>query len=190
MFRLWWEQESRSQRRKKRRHCRRRVNKRFTFPFHCMFSCAQNWFLSPLWLEGQSEAQVHIISSNILSSEGWNSDLQMLQTGRDETADAAGPRPLSVRQLLLRRGLTALLMVLILAAGILSSKMLLILLKWPINITLTAAWCLILWQSRTICWKQTEFNSNLGCFILLFSCSCSSKWNVFVFFHITYTNVL
>uniref|UniRef100_A0A671Y2U8 Multidrug and toxin extrusion protein n=1 Tax=Sparus aurata TaxID=8175 RepID=A0A671Y2U8_SPAAU len=77
----------------------------------------------------QSEAQVHIISSNILSSEGWNSDLQMLQTGRDETADAAGPRPLSVRQLLLRRGLTALLMVLILAAGILSSKMLLRLLK-------------------------------------------------------------
>uniref|UniRef100_A0A671Y8G4 Multidrug and toxin extrusion protein n=1 Tax=Sparus aurata TaxID=8175 RepID=A0A671Y8G4_SPAAU len=57
------------------------------------------------------------------------SQIMIRNPGRDETADAAGPRPLSVRQLLLRRGLTALLMVLILAAGILSSKMLLRLLK-------------------------------------------------------------
>lgn len=51
--------------------------------------------------------------------------MQVLGPGRDETADAAEPRPLLVRQLVLRRGLTVLFMVLILGAGILMNKMLL-----------------------------------------------------------------
>ncbi|XP_070774900.1 multidrug and toxin extrusion protein 1-like [Enoplosus armatus] len=75
--------------------------------------------------KGRRESRANIISSNVLSYEDWNSDLQVLGPGRDETADAAVPRPLLVRQLVLRRGLTVLFMVLILAAGILTSKMLL-----------------------------------------------------------------
>ncbi|XP_039672441.1 multidrug and toxin extrusion protein 1-like [Perca fluviatilis] len=57
------------------------------------------------------ESQMDIASSDVLSCE--------------ETADAAVPRPLSVRRLVVRRGLTVLFMVLILAAGILTHQMLL-----------------------------------------------------------------
>lgn len=85
-------------------------------------------FLPPL-ITALSESQVDIVSSNNLSHEEWKSDLQVLGPGRDETADAAEPRPLLVRQLVLRRGLTVLFMVLVLGAGILINKMLLKMLK-------------------------------------------------------------
>nr|XP_046264752.1 multidrug and toxin extrusion protein 1-like [Scatophagus argus] len=75
------------------------------------------------------EPQVNIISSNILSGEEWNSDLQMLSPLCDKPVDAAAPRPLLFRQLVLRRCLTVLFMVLLLAAGIFTSKMLLKLLS-------------------------------------------------------------
>ncbi|XP_037643811.1 multidrug and toxin extrusion protein 1-like [Sebastes umbrosus] len=74
-----------------------------------------------------TESQVNIISSNSLSNEEFNSDL--LTPGQDGTAGAAGPRPLSFWQLVVRRGLTVVLMVLILVVGIIASKMLPKLLK-------------------------------------------------------------
>ncbi|KAM9349927.1 multidrug and toxin extrusion protein 1-like [Symphorus nematophorus] len=75
-----------------------------------------------------NEPQVNIISSNVLSYER-DLDLQVLNPAHDVTADVAAPQPLPVRQLVVRRGLTVLFMVLILAAGIFTSKMLLKLLK-------------------------------------------------------------
>ncbi|XP_074507216.1 multidrug and toxin extrusion protein 1-like [Sebastes fasciatus] len=74
-----------------------------------------------------TESQVNIISSNSLSNEEFNSDL--LTPGQDGTAGAAGPRPLSFWQLVVRRGLTVVLMVLILIVGIIASEMLPKLLK-------------------------------------------------------------
>ncbi|XP_041804898.1 multidrug and toxin extrusion protein 1 [Chelmon rostratus] len=71
----------------------------------------------------RSESQVSIISSPALSCEERNLDLQAPGPGRGETAAAAAPRPPRIRQLLLRRGLTVLVMVLILGAGILTKKM-------------------------------------------------------------------
>ncbi|XP_019117652.1 multidrug and toxin extrusion protein 1 [Larimichthys crocea] len=72
-----------------------------------------------------SESQISVISSSILNHEAWTTDLQVLCPGRDQKADTAVPRPLLVRQLVLRRGLTVLVMVLILIVGILTRKMLL-----------------------------------------------------------------
>ena len=69
--------------------------------------------------------QISIITSNVLSYEEWEPDLPVLTPARDETSDTTAPRPLPVRQLVWRRGLTVLLMVLILVAGIFTSKMLL-----------------------------------------------------------------
>ncbi|XP_049455176.1 multidrug and toxin extrusion protein 1-like [Epinephelus fuscoguttatus] len=78
----------------------------------------------------QRQSEVTIISSNVLSYEECNSDLQVLTPDcDDEAAGAAGPQPLLVRPLLVRRGLTVLFMVLILAAGIFTSEMLLKLLR-------------------------------------------------------------
>ncbi|XP_042353453.1 multidrug and toxin extrusion protein 1-like [Plectropomus leopardus] len=78
----------------------------------------------------QRECQVTIISSSILSYEECNSDLQELSPACDgETAGAAVPRSRLDRQLVLRRGLTVLFIVLTLAAGIFTSEMLLKLLK-------------------------------------------------------------
>ncbi|KAE8290982.1 Multidrug and toxin extrusion protein 1 [Larimichthys crocea] len=76
-----------------------------------------------------SESQISVISSSILNHEAWTTDLQVLCPGRDQKADTAVPRPLLVRQLVLRRGLTVLVMVFILIVGILTRKMLLRLLK-------------------------------------------------------------
>ncbi|XP_074507042.1 multidrug and toxin extrusion protein 1-like [Sebastes fasciatus] len=71
------------------------------------------------------ENEEHALNEcNFLHYEKCISDLQVLSPGRDGTAGAAVPRPLSFRQLVVRRGLTVVLMVLILAAGITTSEML------------------------------------------------------------------
>ncbi|XP_042284129.1 multidrug and toxin extrusion protein 1-like [Thunnus maccoyii] len=77
------------------------------------------------------ETQINIISSNLSFEEG-NSNLQVLGPGHDGTASAPVPQPLLVRQLVLRRGLTLLFMVLILVGGICTSELLIKLLKKPI----------------------------------------------------------
>ncbi|XP_067460820.1 multidrug and toxin extrusion protein 1-like [Thunnus thynnus] len=82
-------------------------------------------------LSAWRESQINIISSNLSFEEG-NSNLQVLGPGHDGTASAPVPQPLLVRQLVLRRGLTLLFMVLILVGGICTSELLIKLLKKPI----------------------------------------------------------
>ncbi|KAM3604799.1 uncharacterized protein V6R79_016313 [Siganus canaliculatus] len=76
------------------------------------------------------ESQVNIISSNALSTMDGGLDLQEIPLGLDETAEVnvlQTSQP--VRQLMLRRGLTVLAMVLVLVAGIITNKVLMELLK-------------------------------------------------------------
>lgn len=84
--------------------------------------CTFQLTLSPSMFTELSESQVSTVASCSLKHE--ESDLQVLDMDQADTAKCARPRPLSVRQLVLRRGLTLLVMVLILAAGILIYKVL------------------------------------------------------------------
>lgn len=86
------------------------------------------WLPSSLATAG-SELQANIISSNNMNHEELNSDQEVLEQYQDEMAEAAESPPLSVTQLLLRRGLAALVMVFILGAGILINKIVVKLLK-------------------------------------------------------------
>lgn len=78
---------------------------------------------------GGRELQANIISLNNMDHEEFNSDQEVLERDQDEVEEAAKSPPLSVKQLLLRRGLATLVMVLILGAGILINKMVVKLLK-------------------------------------------------------------
>ncbi|XP_071394916.1 multidrug and toxin extrusion protein 1-like [Centroberyx affinis] len=69
------------------------------------------------------------LSSDFLSYEEWDSDLEEPASGQAGRATTTVGRVLSFRQLLLRRGLTLLFMVLLLAAGIFTSELLIRLLK-------------------------------------------------------------
>lgn len=84
----------------------------------CTFQLTQ----SPSLFAGLSESQVSTVAS--CSRKHEQSDLQALDMDHADTAERTRPPPLSVRQLVLRRGLTVLVMVLILAAGILVYKLL------------------------------------------------------------------
>lgn len=61
-------------------------------------------------------------SSNNMNHEEFNSDQEALKRNQDEMVEAAESTPLSVTQLLLRRGLAALVMMFILGAGVLINK--------------------------------------------------------------------
>lgn len=78
---------------------------------------------------GGSELQANIISLNNMDHEEFNSDREGLKRDQDEMEEAAKSPPLSDKQLLLRRGLATLVMVLILGAGILINKIVVKLLK-------------------------------------------------------------
>ncbi|KAM4605280.1 multidrug and toxin extrusion protein 1-like [Polymixia lowei] len=79
-------------------------------------------------LSCQEEAQINTISSS-LSGEEWNSEALAAGQSTMVAATNAVEVVLSVRQLILRRGLTVLLMFLILAAGIVISELFIRLLK-------------------------------------------------------------
>lgn len=64
-----------------------------------------------------------------MDHEEFNSDQEVLKRDQDEMEEAAKSPPLSDKQLLLRRGLATLVMVLILGAGILINKIVVKLLK-------------------------------------------------------------
>ncbi|KAM4620346.1 multidrug and toxin extrusion protein 1-like [Polymixia lowei] len=66
----------------------------------------------------QKQAQVKTNTAAFLSSEEGNTDVEVLASGRGETATTTVGVVLSVRQLVVRRGLTMLLMLLILASGL------------------------------------------------------------------------
>lgn len=69
-----------------------------------------------------SELQTNINSSIDVNHDEFNLDQEALKRHQDEMEEAAKSPPLSVKQLVLRRGLAILVMLLILGAGILVNK--------------------------------------------------------------------
>ncbi|KAM4603932.1 multidrug and toxin extrusion protein 1-like [Polymixia lowei] len=81
------------------------------------------------WTQHQVQAQVQTTQSSCMSSEEGNTDVEVLGSGQGGSTTTTVGVLLSVRQLVLRRGLTALLMLLIFIAGIFISNVLIRLLK-------------------------------------------------------------
>lgn len=132
--RQWREQGSRLKGRKKLWLLVRWIKKKKSLAlFACHYLlciCTQNWQVThfPSFAAAGSESQVSIAASSSMDHEEFNSDLKALSRCRDETPEAAESPPLSVRQLVLRRGLIMLFMMSVLGAGIVINK---IVLKWP-----------------------------------------------------------
>lgn len=82
--------------------------------------------LKPLTALDSGEKQVHIVASISSSLSPMEGNLEVLDAGQQTSDDVV----LSVRQLVVRRGLAVLLMVIILAAGVFISELLIRLLEW------------------------------------------------------------